>query len=273
MVKGLFEKPFEDLAKIPDLEPKILSDLYKAIKNEAFIKAPIKPTQEPIDPDPSILPRKMPDENKWIWFLIQEVENIMKGAINPLYEYKKSWNEYSELLKMDPDEFTRKIQMDDNTWEVDQLQAEISQILKKDKIMREKLPENIKVSIFEISCKEMKEYLSEKYQNLQKNLIDMIAKKAKSQAQSIFQSFKQMENQLKESPKDIEKLTDIRDYITNMPSELDKMKIEMGKCFDVYKILEDFNYRFNKEDLDKRWLIFGSPKELLELVDKRNKEL
>ena len=33
MVKGLFEKPFEDLAKIPDLEPKILSDLYKAIKN------------------------------------------------------------------------------------------------------------------------------------------------------------------------------------------------------------------------------------------------
>ena len=45
MIKNLFEKPFEDLGKIPDLEPKILSDLYKAIKNEAFIKAPIKPTQ------------------------------------------------------------------------------------------------------------------------------------------------------------------------------------------------------------------------------------
>ena len=80
----------------------------------------------------------------------------MKGAIEPLYEYKKSWSEYSELLKMDPDEFTRKIEMDDNAWEVDQLQAEISEILKKDKIMREKLPENIKVGIFDISCKEMK---------------------------------------------------------------------------------------------------------------------
>ena len=71
MIKNLFEKPFEDLGKIPDLEPKILSDLYKAIKNEAFIKAPIKPTQEPIDPDPNIMPRKLPDENKWIWFLIK----------------------------------------------------------------------------------------------------------------------------------------------------------------------------------------------------------
>lgn len=51
------------------------------------------------------------------------------------------------------------------------------------------------------------------------------------------------------------------------------MRLEMGKCFDIYKTLEDFNYRFNKEDLDKRWLIFSSPKELMELVEKRNKEL
>lgn len=33
----------------------------------------------------------------------------MKEAIGPLYEYKKSWSEYNDLLKMDPDEYTRKI--------------------------------------------------------------------------------------------------------------------------------------------------------------------
>lgn len=33
----------------------------------------------------------------------------MKGAIGPLNEYKKSWGEYLQLLKMDPDEYTRKI--------------------------------------------------------------------------------------------------------------------------------------------------------------------
>jgi dynein heavy chain len=60
--------------------------------------------------------------------------------------------------------------------------------------------------------------LSEKYQTLQKNLIDMIAKKAKSEAQNIFQGFKQMERNLKESPKDIEKLTEIREYIGNLPA-------------------------------------------------------
>jgi dynein heavy chain len=52
---------------------------------------------------------------------------------------------------------------------------------------------------------------------------------------------------LKEKPADIEKLTDIKDYIGNMPTEMEKMKIEMNKCFDIYKILEGFNYRFSKD--------------------------
>ena len=37
---------------------------------------------------------------------------------------------------------------------------QISEIMKKDKVMRGKLPEVIKVGVFEISCKEMKEFLS-----------------------------------------------------------------------------------------------------------------
>lgn len=65
----------------------------------------------------------------------------------------------------------------------------------------------------------------------------MIAKKAKTDSQTIFNTFQQMEMKLKEKPADIEKLTDIKDYIGNMPTEMQKMKIEMNKCFDVYKIL------------------------------------
>lgn len=41
--------------------------------------------------------------------MIKEVEDKMEITLTPLYEYKKSWEEYLDLLKMDPDEFTRKI--------------------------------------------------------------------------------------------------------------------------------------------------------------------
>ena len=79
--------------------------------------------------------------------------------------------------------------MDDNPMEFDQIQAEINIIISKEKVMRQKLPETIKVSVFEISCKQMKQLLSEKYTTLQKNLIGMISKKAKSESQTLFNSF------------------------------------------------------------------------------------
>lgn len=58
-----------------------------------------------------------------------------------------------------------------------------------------------------------------------------------------------------------------------MPGEMDKIKIDMQKCFDIYRILEDFNYRFSKDELDKRWIIFGSPEEITQMVEKRVKDL
>jgi dynein heavy chain len=58
----------------------------------------------------------------------------------------------------------------------------------------------------------------------------------------------------------------------NIPVEIEKNKMEMNKCFEVYKILDEFSYRFNKEDMDRRWHVFGCPRDTLELVQKRRKE-
>lgn len=38
-------------------------------------------------------------------------------------------------------------------------------------------------------------------------------------------------------------------------------------------MLEDYSYKFNPKDLDKRWDIYGSPKDILELCEVRKIEL
>lgn len=70
MVVQTFEKGLEEIAKIPDLEPKILVDLNKSLKNETYIRTPYKPLDKPNEPDPIERPRKYADENKWIWDMI-----------------------------------------------------------------------------------------------------------------------------------------------------------------------------------------------------------
>jgi len=47
----------------------------------------------------------------------------------------------------------------------------------------------------------------------------------------------------------------------------------MVKNFKIYEALEIFSFRFSKEDLDKKWFVFGSPKETLDLIEKREKDL
>lgn len=74
VVQQAFNKGLEELSKIPDLEPKILSDLYKSTKLDTPIKSPMKPREKPNDPDPNARPRKYPDENKWLWDMSEALE-------------------------------------------------------------------------------------------------------------------------------------------------------------------------------------------------------
>lgn len=69
------EKALDEIAKVPDLEPKILSDLYKSQKNESYIKTPLKPKERPMTPNPNDRPRKYPDENKWLWEVIEKLRD------------------------------------------------------------------------------------------------------------------------------------------------------------------------------------------------------
>lgn len=47
----------------------------------------------------------------------------------------------------------------------------------------------------------------------------------------------------------------------------------MKGSLDIYKILEEFNYKFSKEEMNKRWQVFGNTKEVTELMDVRKNAL
>jgi len=65
----------------------------------------------------------------------------------------------------------------------------------------------------------------------------------------------------------------MNEYMDNIHVDMDKLKIEMNKCFDIYTILDKFKYRFTKEDMDKKWLIYGFPFETQKLIEKRQTQL
>lgn len=59
----------------------------------------------------------------------------------------------------------------------------------------------------------------------------------------------------------------------NLPMELDKLKNEMNKVFDIYKIMEGFNYKFTPDEMNRKWNVFASPRDVLQLIGERESKL
>lgn len=250
MVLSVFEKALEEIAKIPDLEPKIVSELHKSVKAETYIRTPVKPREAPITPDPNARPKKFPDENKWIWDLLENLRAKLLEGIKPLEQYIEAFNEFRDVLRMDPDELIRAIEAEEPPWEVERIVEEIAAVQLREDDLRQKIPMSMHVSFFQIQTNEILGYLCEKYYLLQKNLTEMIAKKAKQQTQTIMNTFILTQKKVNEIPKNIEELTELNEYMLNLPADLEKIKLDMAKCFDIYTTLDGFGYRFSKQDLD-----------------------
>jgi hypothetical protein len=78
-----------------------------------------------------------------------------------------------------------------------------------------------------------------------------------------------MQMKIESQPKDIEELTSIKDYMSAVPMELEKINVEIKANMNIYDILSSFNYKFqDEEDYDKKWRVFGAPKETMEKIDK-----
>jgi hypothetical protein len=79
-----------------------------------------------------------------------------------------------------------------------------------------------------------------------------------------------MQMKIESQPKDIEELTSIKDYMSAVPMELEKINVEIKANMNIYDILSSFNYKFqDEEDYDKKWRVFGAPKETMEKIDKQ----
>ena len=70
-------------------------------------------------------------------------------------------------------------------------------------------------------------------------------------------------------PKDIEELTALKDYMTGVPNEIEKLQKDIKETLNIYAILDIFNYKFNDdEDYGRKWKVFGSPLDTVSRIDK-----
>ena len=122
----------------------------------------------------------MPDENTWVWDLREKVMAIMRIAIQPLYEYLSVYDKYEELMMLSADNFLKQSNQEEgNEISVEELREEIIKHQELEKKSLDEIPETIRVSCFEVHCKDVRNTLAGKHISFVKQLIEIIAQKAR----------------------------------------------------------------------------------------------
>jgi len=139
--------------------------------------------------------------------------------------------------------------------------------------MLKEVPEVVNVSCFQIHCKEARATLAGKHAKFVTALTELIAQRARDDNLKLLESFREMHKELNKVPKDIDELTKIKDLMGRVPIEIERMRVEIEENLNTFGILEKFNYRFAKDDMEKRWDLFGCPQKTIAIIDKRSDEL
>lgn len=106
-----------------------------------------------------------------------------------------------------------------------------------------------------------------KHSNIIEKEIKLIAQKAKDQNYKLSTDIDKINERMKKIPKNIEELTETKKVITETPANIEKIKNEINDCMKIYDILDEYNYEFSNADLDQKWLLFGAPKKVVEVIE------
>jgi dynein heavy chain len=128
--------------------------------------------------------------------------------------------------------------------------------------------------MFRVDSKDIIKKLSSIYTNVQKQLVELIAKRAKTQTNVIYEKYNEIQNDLRKNPPDIESLTKLKEMIANeLPDNLEKLQEETQEALQLFDKLEGINHKMGNDDLNKKWQIYGGPKMVYDTVASRQKEL
>jgi dynein heavy chain, axonemal len=267
-ILAIFDAGIKSLQEINQVEQKLLPHLFKS-NAKMFLKSTHRPDYRPEEPNPEDK-RELPDENTWVFDEFDKLRDCVTKIIDPMKEYKKQYDQYDKEYKFDPDKEMAQYDDPENWPDVDTLRGQILFHQSEEKRLNNEIPEEMVCSIFLVSTKVIRDMLALKHRKIANEQIELIAKIAKQQSATIQENFEQYSVKVESIPKDIEQLSDIKDFMNGLPNELDKQQNVIKQCMQIYDCLSFFHHKFeDEEEYDKMWNVFGAPKETMERIEKQ----
>lgn len=270
-LRDIFEDGVKCLQEIPQLEPILMKHLFKT-HGKKTIKAPIIPQEKPkpVDKDDK---KKLPDENTWLWDAFELLLSNMERAILPLNDYVQTFSAFDKENALNPDKYVKELDSVENPRTPQELRADIYENMKKEEQIKALIPDSVNVSMFQINCKDIRNFYAGKFQQIVEKEIKLIQQKGKDETHKISAKFQEITAKINSMPKNIDELTDTKKFISEIGVQIEKLKREIDDCMKVYGILDEFNVELTGLEFTNKWELFKAPKNVQKVIEVQNEVL
>lgn len=145
--------------------------------------------------------------------------------------------------------------------------------MKKEEQIKNLIPESVCVSMFQINCKDIRNFYAGKFQQIVEKEIKLIQQKAKDETGKISAKFMEITNKISAVPKNIDELTETKKVISEIGPTIEKLKREIDDCMKVYSILDEFNVELTGLEFNNKWDLFKAPKNVQKVIENQSEVL
>jgi dynein heavy chain len=174
-----------------------------------FLKVPVKPEELPDVPDPTNK-KLMRDENEWVYEAYMKLRTRIFESVDPLNLYLATYDQFLSDYNLDPDKEIAIMGDESDPKDPDTLRADVIKHRQRAAKIMDLIPEYVVVSFFQIDCRLIRTNLAEKHLKIAREEIEIIARKAKIDANAIMREIDEMDIKIMAVPTNIEELSEIR---------------------------------------------------------------
>ena len=204
--------------------------------------------------------------------LLAEVTRCL-GYMN---DYITTLQDYKTLIEIDIDQYTAdavKKFFPGEQMNMAELCALARQHARDSESVSNDLPSSVSIGLIQIDCKSVKTMLAAKHKAISNKLFQLLDLKTREYAESVMHEFRTMFDVVAISPSNIEKITEMRDFLSTLPVRIDLLGERIAKSDSFFALMEAARWQLPNDAMDLRWEVFHWPAKIGAEITKQEKNM
>eukprot|EP01038_Epipyxis_sp_PR26KG_P005424 gene5424-7514_t len=250
-----FDTSFKSLKGVTKIEKKVMKKLFWAY--------------DPVMGVPHI-------EEPWAVELRQMLSDKVAQSLQPMNDYLNTLMDFKELIEIDVNAYAleaeKKFFSNDTMNLPDLCTLARKHALDSDAVFYQ-LPSSIDLGLVLVDCKSVKTMLSAKHKLISGKLFQLLQSKVKTYAEAVIEEFRTMYDIVVVSPATIEKITEMREFISTLGQRIDQLQERIVKNDGHYALMEAAKWQIPMDEMDVRWDVFLWPSKMANEIAKQEKNI